>query len=66
MFFDYDILVYMKEVIYRFEKAEDYKLVPVNNIYGNVTNTGEIFVILFLNPQRFLRRLLTQKPKKVF
>ncbi len=64
MFFDYDILVYMKEVIYRFEKAEDYKMVPVNNIYGNVTNTGEIFCDLVFESTEISEEIAYTKTKE--
>ncbi len=64
MFFDYDILVYMKEVIYRFEKDEDYKMVPINNIYGNVTNTGEIFCDLVFESTEISEEIAYTKTKE--
>ncbi|QMU98895.1 hypothetical protein F0310_00395 [Borrelia sp. A-FGy1] len=54
----------MKEIIYRFEKAEDYKLVPVNNIYGNVTNTGEIFCDLVFEATEIPEEIVFTKTKE--
>ena len=54
----------MKEIIYRFEKAEDYKLVPVNNIYGNVTNTGEIFCDLVFESTEIPEEIVFTKTKE--
>ncbi|UER67990.1 hypothetical protein LKV13_00400 [Borrelia sp. BU AG58] len=54
----------MKEIIYKFEKAEDYKLVPVNNIYGNVTNTGEIFCDLVFESTEIPEEIVFTKTKE--
>ncbi|AWG42480.1 hypothetical protein CR532_00415 [Candidatus Borreliella tachyglossi] len=54
----------MKEIIYRFEKAEDYKLVPVNNIYGSVTNTGEIFCDLVFETTEIPEEIVYTKTKE--
>ncbi|AAX16604.1 MULTISPECIES: hypothetical protein [Borrelia] len=54
----------MKEIIYRFEKAEDYKLVPVNNIYGSVTNTGEIFCDLVFESTEIPEEIVYTKTKE--
>ncbi|WP_024654172.1 hypothetical protein [Borrelia persica] len=54
----------MKEIIYRFEKAEDYKLVPINNIYGNVTNTGEIFCDLVFESTEISEEIVYTKTKE--
>ncbi|QFP42213.1 hypothetical protein F9Y90_03825 [Borrelia miyamotoi] len=54
----------MKEITYRFEKAEDYKLVPVNNIYGSVTNTGEIFCDLVFESTEIPEEIVYTKTKE--
>ncbi|AAX17424.1 MULTISPECIES: hypothetical protein [Borrelia] len=54
----------MKEIIYRFEKAEDYKLVPINNIYGSVTNTGEIFCDLVFESTEIPEEIVYTKTKE--
>ncbi|BCR20695.1 hypothetical protein [Borrelia miyamotoi] len=54
----------MKEITYRFEKAEDYKLVPINNIYGSVTNTGEIFCDLVFESTEIPEEIVYTKTKE--
>ncbi|AJA89930.1 hypothetical protein OY14_00400 [Borreliella chilensis] len=54
----------MKEIIYRFEKAEDYKLVPINNIYGSVTSTGEIFCDLVFESTEISEEIAYTKTKE--
>ncbi|AHH10237.1 hypothetical protein bcCo53_000081 [Borrelia coriaceae] len=54
----------MKEITYRFEKSEDYKLVPVNNIYGSVTNTGEIFCDLVFESTEIPEEIVYTKTKE--